>query len=177
MPKNILILHGWGGSDAPHWQAWLAKELHHLGYQVHFPELHDRELPLLQDWLAILHHHITTNPPEILITHSLGNMLFLHYQERYGVIALEKLLLVAPVSQKCKLAELQEFFPYPTPTHNAQKSLLIGSTNDPYISKEETHQLGSILSCQVKILEDAQHINADSNYGAWPFALSWVIEA
>jgi len=27
MSKKILLLHGWGGSDMPHWQAWLAGEL------------------------------------------------------------------------------------------------------------------------------------------------------
>ncbi|HIC78956.1 MAG TPA: serine hydrolase family protein, partial [Sulfurovum sp.] len=27
MSDRVLILHGWGGSDAPHWQSELASEI------------------------------------------------------------------------------------------------------------------------------------------------------
>jgi uncharacterized protein len=27
MQKKVLLLHGWGGSNYPHWQSWLAAEL------------------------------------------------------------------------------------------------------------------------------------------------------
>ena len=27
MKERVLLLHGWGGSDYPHWQSWLAGEL------------------------------------------------------------------------------------------------------------------------------------------------------
>jgi len=27
MAKKVLLLHGWGGSDFPHWQSWLAGEI------------------------------------------------------------------------------------------------------------------------------------------------------
>ena len=27
MNKKVLILAGWGGSDFPHWQSWLASEI------------------------------------------------------------------------------------------------------------------------------------------------------
>ena len=39
LKPRILILHGWGGSDFPHWQSWLAAELAKNGYPVYFPEL------------------------------------------------------------------------------------------------------------------------------------------
>jgi predicted alpha/beta hydrolase family esterase len=124
--KNILILHGWGGSDNPHWQAWLADELKAKGYHVRFPSLDDRDLPTLDAWLTILHQEINYQKPDIIVTHSLGNMLYFHYQKKYGDLALEKLLLVAPVSQQCQIPELCEFFPYPTPIQNST-TLLVGS--------------------------------------------------
>ncbi len=27
MIEKVLLLHGWGGSDTPHWQSWLAGEI------------------------------------------------------------------------------------------------------------------------------------------------------
>jgi len=37
--KRTLILHGWGGSDAPHWQSELASEIAKNYGTVSFPLL------------------------------------------------------------------------------------------------------------------------------------------
>ena len=43
--KKVLILHGWRGSDLPHWQAWLAQELSLENCIVAFPQLSDNQSP------------------------------------------------------------------------------------------------------------------------------------
>jgi predicted alpha/beta hydrolase family esterase len=52
--KRILILHGLGGSDFPHWQAQLASDLIKENYIVSFPAFPDRENPKLEEWKEFL---------------------------------------------------------------------------------------------------------------------------
>ena len=49
--KKVLILHGWGGSSYPHWQAHLAKQLIKKNYTVSFPSLPNKDEPKLDEWL------------------------------------------------------------------------------------------------------------------------------
>lgn len=54
MKKTFLILHGWGGSDARHWQHWLYEELQKRSEHVLFPTLPHADQPQLEEWLAAL---------------------------------------------------------------------------------------------------------------------------
>ncbi len=49
-----LILHGWGGSDYPHWQAKLASEIAKNYGCVYFPKFTDVDNPKLDIWLKEL---------------------------------------------------------------------------------------------------------------------------
>jgi len=50
MSHKTLILHGWGGSDSPHWQAKLASEIAKNYGTVSFPLLDNCHfLPLKTD--------------------------------------------------------------------------------------------------------------------------------
>ena len=80
----------------------------------------------------------------------------------------EKLYLVAPPSFSCKVSEIQSFFPLDLPLQtNAKSTLLIGSTNDPYMKVSELKELQKSLNIELVVLENAGHINADSGYGPW----------
>ncbi len=48
--KRVLILHGLGGSDYPHWQAHLAIDLIKQNTPVSFPALPNRDNPKLKEW-------------------------------------------------------------------------------------------------------------------------------
>ncbi len=48
---KVLILHGWGGSDAPHWQAELAAEIAKNYGTVSFPLLDNCHFPSKKKWL------------------------------------------------------------------------------------------------------------------------------
>ncbi|MFT5660132.1 MAG: putative alpha/beta hydrolase family esterase [Sulfurimonas sp.] len=171
MNKKILLLHGWGGSDFPHWQSWLAGELAKEYGTVSFLKLSNFDFPDLAIWKQELKNEIENFNPDIVICHSLANTLWFHTINEIGEV--KKLYLVAPPSFTCLIEEIDEFFPLKLPTNtNAQETLLICSTDDPYMNIDEAKTLQKSLNVEMKILQNAGHINADSGYGEWP----WILE-
>lgn len=175
MSKKVLILHGWGGSDYPHWQAWLACELIKQNYCVSFPELPNRDFPKLEEWLKFVKSEIEYFKPDIVVCHSLANILWFHLANRYDIKELDKLMLVAPVRKNCDIKEIETFFPYDVPKDLRSKEVIIAtSDNDPYMSVQEAIELQQELNVGMKIMENAGHINADSGFGELSCALEWV---
>ena len=113
MNKKVLILHGWGGSPYPHWQAWSASELIKENYVVSFPQLPNKDLPTLDEWLDFLKKEFDHFKPDIVVCHSLANILWFHFVNKFEIKEIDKLMLVAPVSKSCEIQELKTFFPYP----------------------------------------------------------------
>lgn len=174
MNKKVLILHGWGGSDYPHWQAWCASELIKENYTVSFPKLPNRDEPKFDEWMETLKKEFDHFKPDIVVCHSLANSLWFHFVSKYDIEPIEKLMLVAPVSQK-PIEELKSFYPYPIVEDlKAKEIIMVGSTNDPYMSVEEIMQLQAKLNIGLKILDNAGHINTDSGYGELSCAVEWI---
>jgi predicted alpha/beta hydrolase family esterase len=173
--KKVLILHGWGGSDEPHWQWWVAKELKKLNYEISFPNLPNRDAPNLDVWMDTLKKEFDRFQPDIVMCHSLANILWFNFVTKYEIKELDKLMLVAPVRQECDIEEIKTFFPYPIPTDlRAKESIMVGSTNDEYLDFDEALQLQSALNVGLKILKDAGHINAESGFGELRCAVDWI---
>ncbi len=175
--KKVLLLHGWGGSDFPHWQSWLAGEIaKEYGY-VSFLKFSDFEFPDFAVWKKELTAHLKDFRPDIVICHSLANTLWFHLCNTNAVKKVQKLYLVAPPSLKCDIPELESFFPLEMPKNPyADKTLLVASSNDPYMSMDEAKELQDSLGVEMIVLENAGHINADSGYGEWPWILKKIEE-
>jgi serine hydrolase len=173
MSQKVLLLHGWGGSDYPHWQSWLAGEIvKEYGY-VKFLRFSNYDEPRLNVWLDELTTALEEFKPDIVICHSLANTLWFHLCNTQNIREIQKLYLVAPPSMNCHVEELKEFFPVKSPKNlHAKETLLITSTNDPYMSVEEAKALQKELGIEMKMLENAGHINSDSGFGEWP----WMLE-
>jgi len=171
--KKYLILHGWGGSDFPHWQSWLAGKLaQEYGY-VSFLRFSDFDAPDLNRWYKELQTHLQEFTPDIVICHSLANTLWFHLCNTQELQSVEKLYLVAPPRLNSTIPELSSFFPVKAPKNlYAKKTLLITSTNDPYLDVEEANQLQKALDVEMKVILNGGHINADSGFGAW----EWIFE-
>ena len=168
MAKKVLLLHGWGGSDYPHWQSWLAGEIAKDYGCVNFLKFSNFDAPKLAVWMQELQYALEDFKPDIVICHSLANTLWFHLCNTKQVEPIEKLYLVAPPSLTCNIKELEEFFPVSVPNRlYAKSSLIIASTDDPYMSLDEAHKLQHNLHTKMKILENAGHINTDSGYGKW----------
>ncbi|OHE07691.1 MAG: hypothetical protein A2513_00150 [Sulfurimonas sp. RIFOXYD12_FULL_33_39] len=173
MKKRVLVLHGLGGSDFPHWQSWLSAEVAKDYGCVSFPKLPDFNSPNKDAWMEQLIKELEDFKPDIVICHSLANILWFHVCNQFKLHVVEKLYLVAPPSLKCDMDELKSFYPCEVPKNlYAKASLLITSTNDNYMKKEEAISLQKMLNIPMKIMENAGHINASSGYGEW----SWILE-
>lgn len=173
--RRILILHGWGGSDFPHWQSWLAGEIAKDYGCVSFLKFSDFDTPKKDIWLEELELEMDKFRPDIVICHSLANILWFHLCNKAELREIEKLFLVAPPSLTCKIEELKSFFPCEIPKNlYAKKALLITSTDDPYMSEDEAKELQKTLHVDMKVLHGAGHINASSGYGEWPWILQEI---
>lgn len=174
MSKRVLILHGLNGSDFPHWQAHLASDLIKDNYIVSFPFFPNRDFPKLEEWKEVLKKELEHFKPDIIICHSLANILWFHICDELD-ISLDKLMLVAPVRRDCDIKEISEFFPYPIPKDlKAKEAIMATSDNDPYITLDEAVDLQQKLNVGMKIMENAGHINADSGFGKLDCALDWI---
>jgi predicted alpha/beta hydrolase family esterase len=174
--KRVLILHGLGGSDYPHWQAQLAADLIKQHYVVSFPSFPSRDNPKLSEWKECLKKELNHFKPDIVICHSLANVLWFHVCDELD-ISLEKLMIVAPVSRNRVVEAASTFYPYPIAKDlKAKAVIMLASTNDPYMSEDEALDLKEQLNVEINVLKDAGHINADSGYGSHDFALEWLVK-
>jgi predicted alpha/beta hydrolase family esterase len=142
-------------------------------YIVSFPLLPNRDNPDFEQWKGFVKEEITHFKPDIVVCHSLGNVVFLHVFNEMS-LCLDKVLLVAPVSQECNIEEIKAFFPYPLPLIDAHEVLIKASTNDPYMSLDEVKQMQIKMDISLEILQSAGHINADSGFGKLDCALQWI---
>ncbi len=173
MSKRVLILHGLNGSSYPHWQAQLAMDLIKDDFVVSFPCLPNKNNPNLDEWKKFLKEEINHFKPDIIVCHSLANILWFHICDELD-IKLDKLMLVAPVRNET-IEDAKSFFPYPMPKDlKAKEIIMAASTNDLYMSLEEAIKLQSKLNIGMKIMENAGHINADSGFGKLDCALDWI---
>ncbi len=173
---KVLILHGWHGSDAPHWQSWLAQELVVTGNIVAFPQLSDKTAPDLQTWLTEARETFEALRPDVVICHSLANVLWFHLCPRLHH-RVKKLLLCAPPRDLSDHPEVASFFPAVLPeTLHAQEVLMCVSDDDPYMSLDESEALAETLGVPLNVLHGAGHINAASGFGPWPWVRDWVLQ-
>ncbi len=173
---KVLILYGWHGSDEPHWQAWLARELAADNCIVAFPHLSDNLNPDLETWLQEALEVYEELRPDVVVAHSLGNILWFHLCSRIAH-RVQKLLLCAPPRDLGDTPEVATFFPAPTPEDlMGRETLMVVSDDDPYMSPEESRALAEALGVPLRVLHGAGHINAASGYGAWPWVKEWVVQ-
>jgi predicted alpha/beta hydrolase family esterase len=175
MKTKVLIIHGWGGSSEAHWQWYLSNDLKKRNYDVFFPDFPNKDLPKYEEWLPFLKKEFDMIQPDIVVCHSLANILWFHFVSKYDISVIKKLMLVSPVRKNCKIKELETFFPYPIPTNlKAKEIIMVGSTNDPFMDEDEIMDLQSQLNVGLKIIEDGGHINTDSGYGKLSCAFDWI---
>lgn len=177
MRAKTLLLHGWGGSDNPHWQAWLAGEIAKDYGIVAFPLLDNPHFPTKSRWMKQVKELMAEFEPDVVICHSLGNILWFHLCNEGEIDPVKRLLLVAPPRLDLKLDTIKSFFPVVAPEFlYADEALLVTSHTDPYMTPDEAAALQEILDVEMKVLEDAGHINADSGYGEWPWVKEWILQ-
>ena len=183
MVPRILILHGWYGSQEPHWQRWLASRLRDTGAaHVQLPDLPNAAAPLLDSWRTALDAELTVlaaQPGErIVVCHSLGCILWLHHaaSRRAGSPRVDRVVLNAPPAP---VPELPTFFPAPIDPVGiaaaAKSTRIVWSDDDPYCAEGAGGLYAEPLGIPNDRLAGQGHLNVDAGYGPWPAMLDWCL--
>ena len=178
---KVLILHGWGGSDAPHWQAELAATIAKEYGTVSFPLLDNCHFPSKNRWVKQLKEILEDFRPDTIVCHSLANTLWFwlcHEQDFMQKIpAIKRLFMVSPPSLGTEVDTIKTFFPCDIPEKLYAKEVqMLVSDNDPYIQVEEAKSMAQQYDIPLTVIKDAGHINADSGYGKWALIEKLVLD-
>ncbi len=174
--NKVLILHGWGGSDAPHWQAELASEIAKNYGTVSFPLLDNCHFPSKNRWVKQVKKILEEFKPDTVICHSLANTLWFWLSQE-EIDTVNRLIMVSPPSLTTKVDTIKTFFPCNIPNHlHARKVEMIVSDNDPYIDIDEATEIAKKIGSPLTVIENAGHINADSGYGKWKLIEDLVLK-
>ena len=166
LKPTILIIPGLGDSGEGHWQNyWL--EYFPGAVKVQQDNWHQ---PQLKDWLHKLQETLDTiEGPVIVVAHSLAVSLFIHWTRRYDDSQVIGAFLVAPADVESPLHTPEEtwnFAPIPK-SRLSFPSIVVTSTNDPYISKERAELLAHHWGSVFVNVGALGHINSASNLGYW----------
>ena len=172
---RYLIMPGWQGSPAEHWQSHWQRVLPN----ARRVEQADWINPQRADWVARLQQSLDADPrPVILIAHSLGCITIAHWAQQATVAAQRKVLgalLVAPADVErvnCPPA-LQGFAPIPQDALPFP-SLLVGSDNDAAASAARAIELAQRWHSEAAILSGAGHINVKSGHRQWEQGFAYL---
>jgi predicted alpha/beta hydrolase family esterase len=167
---SVLMIPGWNGSGAAHWQTlWEQKYSHFRRVQQG-----NWSHPSRTDWV----NQITIEVARIekqtfLVAHSLGCLAVAHWatlapEAAAGVAGA---FLVAPPwiakSDQCP-RELLNFLPMPL-EHLPFPSMFVASEDDHYLPIEIAGRLASAWGSQFVNVGRQGHINVASGHGPWQF--------
>ena len=174
---KTLILHGWGGSDTPHWQAELASEIAKNYGTVSFPLLDSCHFPSKNRWIKQVKILLEEFKPDTVVCHSLANNLWFWLCEEDDMVEINRLFMVSVPSLRTKEQTIKAFFPCPLPDNIYAKEVqVIVSDNDPWVQLDEAKEMASHFAVSITILENAGHINEDSGYGKWELIEKLVMD-
>ena len=182
--RTYLIIHGWEGSGPDHWQTWLATRLRAANEAVLYPLFPSPDTPVLAQWIGALKEYLNSmTGDKIVVCHSLGAILWMHYAINVHDEPVDRLLLVAPPCPPAlaQLNEVQGFLPIPldheTFSKSTRQSLMVCSTGDEYCEVNAAITYAKPLRIECEILPpEAGHINVESNFGSWPQVEKWCYD-
>ena len=172
---HYLILPGWQGSPAEHWQSHWQRSLPHASRV----EQADWLQPDAERWVAALEQRVATaSAPLVLVAHSLGCITLARWAAQASPSALAQMrgaLLVAPADvERANCPEaLRGFAPIPRGALPFP-SLLVGSDNDPAASAARARQMAHDWGAQAVILPGAGHINVASGHRRWEQGFAYL---
>jgi predicted alpha/beta hydrolase family esterase len=173
---KLLVLHGWGGSDAPHWQAELAAEVAKNYGTVSFPLLDNCHFPSKNRWVRQVKAILEDFRPDTVVCHSLANTLWFWLCQE-NIESVERLFMVSPPSLKTDEQTIKTFFPCEVPENiHAKEVHMIVSDNDPWVNLDEAKNIATQINATFTTIPNAGHINAESGYGKWELIEELVLE-
>jgi uncharacterized protein len=164
---RYLVVPGWGGSDAGHWQSIWAR----ADPRFERVEQDDWDIPDVDDWVQRLNSSVhRSDQPAILVAHSLGCHTAARWAEIADSTPIRAALLVAPPDIEFSVAHgaspIATFGPV-SPTSLPFPALLAASDTDPWARIEWSSQLAQNWRADFINLGDCGHVNTASGHGPW----------
>jgi predicted alpha/beta hydrolase family esterase len=170
---NILIVPGLYGSGPEHWQSQWQKT------GPEFSRVHQRDwdTPVCEDWVRSLNEAIERFEDRVvLIGHSLGSVTIAHWAAQFGRKIVGALLVAPSDTEAATFPEgTTGFSPIPNVCFPFP-SIVIGSTNDPYITEPRAEELSATWGSRLIMLGDNGHISTADGFGPWPEGLRYIAE-
>lgn len=174
MKHSVLIVPGYLGSGPAHWQSWLERQLPAAERVAGI----DWNVPRLGRWARLVGDAIErADGPVWLVAHSFGCLA--------GVVAAAQrpdrvagALLVAPADperfaeQGWRVGDEGSIGRWLYDTRLACPSLLIASSNDPWLNLASAAYWAERWGSRLLCLGAAGHVNVDAGYGPWPEGLA-----
>jgi uncharacterized protein len=172
---QTLILPGLHGSSDDHWQTWMERRIHGA-VRVEQRDWSDAKL---DEWVAVAARAIDESPsPVWLIAHSFGCLVAAALSSVCGQRILGA-LLVAPANPERfsdnglePTKSIRSIAPKLPQTALDFPSVLIASTNDPWMRLTTASVWADRWGSHFVNLGAVGHINPASGFGAWPDGLA-----
>ena len=178
---SCLMVPGLGGSGAEHWQTLWRREI----ADARSVEQADWDRPDIEVWLAVLNRYVEgCRKPVVLVAHSLGCALVVHWAERVSRNRIETpsapiaaAMLVAPgdVDKEPRIEAARPFAPMPL-APIAFPNIVVASTDDPFVSAERAAWFASSWDSELVSVGPMGHISVGSGLGPWPRGMEILSE-
>ena len=177
---TILFVPGLREHVPGHWQTLLE---HKLPKALSVPRM-ERDKLSCAAWVAELDRTLASIAgPVILVAHSAGVMITVHWAQRHRR-PIHGALLAAPPDFECPMPEgyptqdvLRENVWLPTPRMCLPfPSIVAASTNDPLGRYERVAELALAWGSRLVDVGAVGHLNPAAGYGEWPRAEEFISE-
>jgi uncharacterized protein len=166
MRPQILTLPGLGATGPQHWMSLWEGENPETCFRVQQGEWDE---PVCAEWVDELERAVAPAGPErVLVAHSLGCHLVVHWAQRTK-LRVRGALLVAPPDLQSPAMPPGSIGFAPLPQIKLPfKSIVVASRNDPYCTLAEARAMAATWGAQFFDAGSAGHINVASGHGRWP---------
>jgi uncharacterized protein len=93
--KEVIIIHGWGGSPNEPLHQYLKGLFEKEGFNVKIPNMPHPETPTIEDWVSTIKENVNNLENTIFVGHSVGCQAVLRFVERLNLIV-PRIILIAP---------------------------------------------------------------------------------
>lgn len=168
---TILIVPGLRDHVAEHWQTLLAERLPNCRT---VPPLEHDKLSLAARVAAIQHEVEQIDGPVLLVAHSAGVLMSVHWAARYSRSIIGALLVTPPdldatwPAQYPSPQQLDEHGWRPLPREELPFPCIVAaSSNDPLASLDAVRELAADWGASLVELGAVGHLNPAAGYGEW----------
>lgn len=175
---TVLIVPGLRNHAPGHWQTLLEEQLRQAGRPVaSVPPMGRADLGRASKVAAIERAAMSLAGPIVIVAHSAGCIMVVHWAQQTGRMVQGALLAAPPDFDR----PMPEGYPtldamraggwFPVPRQRLPfRSIVCTSRNDPLATQERANELARDWGSEIVDLGEVGHLNPASGFGPWPMA-------